>query len=329
MMKPINFSKRTLIIFLFSIGLSVLTSCIFKPTNFGVIFEKTVNPVEVKTTTIEPMMTNQLSTEPTKDLGKTVTPETIITEDSEIGLEKFLRTNGGCVGQCIGGIQFAEMSLQDVQNVMSYWGKVRTSRDEQKEVIYINLEETTVYDRIKVYLSVGLTADEQEINRIFLRFEGLLGNYLGTEGDIWGVESEIMKGYELKNLLQSYGIPDEIYIYFASNAEGGYKPLERKEILYYLTLFYENLNLTIDINGLTYVEDYSFEICPAEDPHNLWIEYNSEVSLERIQQSSVSWVDFIGEDPESFYSTFMDEDEDNHCFSATIEKIRILQPWFR
>lgn len=264
----------------------------------------------------------------TKTLQPVILPSTLMSPlESENALLNLLRSNGNCSGKCIAGIQPDEMTVQEAVITMSQWGMVEIGKNSLGKT-FINLEQSPLYGKVGVYLSIGTWTKEFEtIDTVIFRMQGLSTTYIGE--DLWLENRFKWRGFSLDNLLRIYGVPSFVGYSFSTIVKEG-SSLNGRTILYILEIQYSEINLRIQIAALANYDGKILFLCPITDPHNLWMEINPERSLERLQEfSPVTWKELTDTDLEVFYQIFTNEIDSAKCTTTSINKIESQQPYFR
>lgn len=278
-------------------------------------------PTGVKTT--QPLPT--LSATPNKLLLPLVTLSPLETENALVNL---LRTNGDCVGKCLGGVYPDEMNLQEAVNVMSQWGMVSVGENSQGKT-FINLNPNELFEQFSVYLSVGTWTKELEtVDKVSIRIDSAAvtdSHYI--KEDIWLANQDVFRGFQMDSILKSYGVPSYIGYDFSSILSPSLLPSSGERFSYGMSLHFEQINLHILIGAMAYYDGETVFLCPSKEPHYFYIEINPERPLKELQNVfPATWQALTGTDLNAFYQTFTGEDAFNVCVTTNFEQILTLQP---
>lgn len=279
-------------VFLFSL----LASCNAKIAR-PIVLTTTMQGVPSATSIVTP------SSRPTPAVTTTSTPQavvytpssspivlpvaTLLPDEAELAISKLLKTNGNCIGKCIAGIQPDDMIVQDAIDVMGHWGMVRIVENSQGKT-FVNLVPNSLDGQAVLSLSVGTwTRRLETIDRVSLQLKGVSELFIGEE--IWQKNQEAWYGFNLKSILEAYGLPSFVGYFFETTVDIG-APLEGRTIRYGMDMQFEKTNMVVLINALAYYDGENLMLCPSKDPHALGIEINPESSLtERKEFYPVTW----------------------------------------
>lgn len=280
-------------------------------------------PSGTMTETLQPLLT--LTPTPYQLVFPSIT---MSPQESENALLELLKTNGECAGKCLGGIYPDEMTVQEAVNVMSQWGMVTIGENSQGKT-YINLDQNQLYRQLNVYLSIGTWTKKLEaINHVAIRIDGFSDTYVGE--DVWLANREVFRGFRMDGLLEAYGVPSYVGYDFSSILSPS-PPLKKGERFSYgMSLHFEEINLHILVSGMAYYDGETVFLCPAKEPHALYLEINPERPLQELQNVfPVTWQALTGADLNAFYQTFTGENTFDVCVTTNLEQILTLQPSFR
>jgi len=160
-----------------------------------------------------------------------VTPFPTITDASE-ELEILLQTNGNCELPCFWGIFPEQTRYEELYSVID---KLEGSRfEELLENGHIRVSSDFTYEK-KHTIRVALAADLQ--SDVVKDLEVTILNQLDT-----GVNSEDWSAYNIDNILDNYGVPDTVEIYFGTPYDA---------LTFGIRLKYENIHTSIMYSGRT------------------------------------------------------------------------------
>lgn len=335
--------KRFYFGFLICVGLFPIYLASCTPANGESVTPPTVgiaiNPTATKTATATFEDAATVTTTPTKTLQPTHTltstpaqfalPEiTMSPQESEDALIELLKTNGDCTDKCIAGIWPDEMNVQEAVDIMSQWGPIEMVEDFEGDT-FIHLRQDPLYGQIVVKLSIGTwTKTLETVDKVTVRIKSSSDDaFLGEE--LWLSDQGTLQGFQLDNILKTYGVPSYVGYFFQTAVEQGVS-LEGRTIHYYMDMHYEELNLIAGIGAMAYYDGETLHICPSKDPHGVGIEINPESSLKELEEfRPVTWEALANTDLEAFYQLLTDETNPDACIETTLEQIQTLQSYFR
>jgi hypothetical protein len=273
--------------------------------------------------TIQPLP--ELTSTPNRLLLPSVTLSPLETENAIIEL---LRTNGNCVGKCLGGIYPDKMTLQEAVDVMSQWGMINLSKNSQGRAI-INLNPNELFGQFNVYLSVGTWTKELEtIDRVSIRIDSATSadtHYI--KEDVWLAYQDMFRGFQMDSVLKSYGIPSYVGYDFSSILSPSLLPRIGERFSYGTILHFEEINLQILIGAMALFDGQSVFLCPSKEPHYLYLEINPERPLKESQNAfPVTWQALTDTDLNVYYQIFTVENAFDVCVTTNIKEILKLQP---
>jgi hypothetical protein len=250
---------------------------------------------------------------------------TMSPQENESALVELLKTNGNCMGKCIGGIRPDAMNVQDAINVMAQWGMISVNENSQGKT-FINLDQNQLYGQLNVYLSVGTWIKELEtIDKVALRIESISNTYV--EEDVWLENRDVFQGFRMDGLLKAYGLPSYIGYDFSSILSPS-PPLKAGERFSYgMSLHFEEINLHILLGAMAYYDGETIFLCPSKEPHYFYIEIYPERPLQELQSVfPVTWQALTSTDLDAFYEMFTGENAFDVCVTTNLEQILTLQP---
>jgi len=297
------------------------------------------SPIPLATTIESLISTDIATTTPTETLQpfnpSTATPAQIVLpavtmspQEAKSALLDLLRTNGDCTGKCLAGIRPDDMTVQEAVDKLAQWGMVRIYENSVNGETYYTSVDIPFDERVRVDFSVGtLTKAPEFIHDVSVRIRGYSGQPLSE--DIWLENRESWQGFRLDNLLKAYGAPSFVGSDYWTIVEIG-KPLEGRTIEYGMIIYYEQINLLLNLDGLAYYDGENLFICPTKDPRDLEIEINPASNQKhREEVYEVTWEELTGTDLDAFYKMFTDPANLESCITTMLDQIEALQPGFR
>ncbi len=259
--------------------------------------------------------------------GPVVLPRvTMLPSDSENALLKLLNTNGNCVGKCIAGIRPGHMTTQQAVDTMAQWGMISQYKM-PKGGFSFSLTQKPPDSRVRVQLGVSTQPDNLEsINSIDFGITNAASNdFVGT--DLWLANFEKWQAFRFDNVIKAYGVPSYVGYFFESIGGENNTPLVKNALNYHMVIFFEKNNTTVNVSGRGRYSENGLSICPSTDSHNMSVEINSGVSLEKLEEVyPITWQATTNTDSESFFQHFTQKSDT--CTTVTMEQIQTLQPWF-
>lgn len=201
--------------------------------------------------------------------------------EAENAILDLLRTNGNCVGKCLGGIYPDTMRLQEAVDVMSQWGTISVIKNSQGRTV-ITLNPNELFNQFNVYLSVGTWTKELEtIDRVSIRIDGVAttGTHYIKE-DVWITYQDVFRGFQMDRFLKSYGAPSYVGYDFSSILSPSVLPRSGERFSYGMSLNFEQINLQIILGAMAFYDGQSVFLCPSKEPHYLYLEINPERPLQ-------------------------------------------------
>lgn len=297
----------------------VATETITKPTRIAgttIAMQKTGTPISVPTNTITTSPTIIIIPSPT---SVPIATPTLTNEIRAQNLAKLMQTNGGCDLPCWWGVTPTETSTETAKESLItkgfQWGKD-------------NYTGRLLTNDFGVFLEFDIQNDV--IQSIHVQ-----GSFPTEEDDSLVYSKAFVRGwqsYSLKEILDRYGLPSQVFAYIPFRADPGSGPS------YHLLVFYEQLGVEIDYRGYAVqLNKGYYRACPdltgvwairlflyqPNQVKNVFEEVLPADSVSYIAgpetvHDQISWQHITGTSLETFYEIFHESNAQT-CFEFTME----------
>jgi hypothetical protein len=262
----------------------------------------------------------------------------LLPPDTENALLKLLNTNGNCAGKCIAGIRPDHMTTQQAVDTMAQWGMISPYQMPEGGFSFSLTQEPldaqvraqlgiNIDEQVRVQLGISTPPDNLEIvNSVDFGITNAAANdFVGK--DLWLANFEKWQAFRFDNVMKAYGVPSYVGYFFESIGGENNTPFLKNALDYHMVIFFEKINTMVWVPARGSYSEKGLSICPSTDSHNLSVEINSGVPLEKLEEVyPVTWQATTNTDLEAFFQHFTQKSD--ACTTVMMEQIQTLQPWF-
>jgi hypothetical protein len=207
-------------------------------------------PTIQPTNTVFPIRTSTIS--PTLTVTPTDLP-TLTAPEADKAIKEYMQTNAGCKA-CFWGIVPGKTTLGETRKLITSMNNL---------VLDSELVQPNYFDAIfgKKEGLYGLMVEPQFHYNNSLIIDGI-NVIVGLDNP--GVTKEDWVFYSLENILRTYGIPSEVIVV---TAEGPTQPGEKRNLQYFLDLYFDQSNMIIEYGypEVAILGSTEYTVCPTWD----------------------------------------------------------------